>query len=288
MNCKKAKEISLALILKKINATEKKKIKNQIWYLSPFRNEHDASFKIDIIKNLWYDFGLGRGGNVLDFVMLYYKCNIKEALNILDNNSFSFHQQDSYLENLSGEKNNSEFKIVKIQNLQNHALINYLKSRKISYEIARLYCFEVYYKNKDKRYFSIGFKNDSGGLELRNKYFKGCYDKKDITTIKNDSSTLNIFEGFMDFLSWFHLKISNEDEDFLILNSLSMADNIQSHLGDYDLVNLYLDNDNSGKELTKKIIRKLNSKCLDCSTVYKDYKDLNDYLISKNINHDVL
>jgi len=288
MNCKKAKEISLALILKKINAIEKKKTKNEIWYLSPLRNEKDASFKIDIIKNLWYDFGLGKGGNVLDFVMLYYKCNIKEALNILDNNSFSFHQQTSYPEQSSTEKNKSNLHIIKTQNLQNKALISYLKSRKISYEIARLYCFEIYYKNKGKRYFSIAFKNDSGGLELRNKYFKGCYDKKDITTIKNDSSTLNIFEGFIDFLSFLELKKESHKQDFLILNSISMANNIQSNLGGYDLVNLYLDNDYSGKELNKKLIKKINCRSVDCSKVYKEYKDLNEYLMSKNVNHDVL
>lgn len=37
---------------------------NNWWYLSPLRNELTASFKVDVNKNVWYDFGLGKGGNL--------------------------------------------------------------------------------------------------------------------------------------------------------------------------------------------------------------------------------
>ena len=31
------------------------------WYLSPLHTEQTASFKVDLNKNVWYDFGLGDG-----------------------------------------------------------------------------------------------------------------------------------------------------------------------------------------------------------------------------------
>ena len=34
------------------------------WYLSPLHNENTASFKVNVDKNVWYDFGLGKGGIV--------------------------------------------------------------------------------------------------------------------------------------------------------------------------------------------------------------------------------
>ena len=40
-------------------------------YKSPFREEGNASFHVDLGKapgGLWYDFGIGRGGDVIDLV----------------------------------------------------------------------------------------------------------------------------------------------------------------------------------------------------------------------------
>jgi DNA primase len=50
--------------------------------VSPFRpNERTPSFKIDPVKNLWFDFGSGEGGTIIDFVQkLYTLENVSEAL----------------------------------------------------------------------------------------------------------------------------------------------------------------------------------------------------------------
>lgn len=37
---------------------------NAIWYRSPYREEHTPSFKVNPEKNLWFDFGEGKGGNI--------------------------------------------------------------------------------------------------------------------------------------------------------------------------------------------------------------------------------
>jgi hypothetical protein len=42
-----------------------------VWYVSPFRpNERTPSFKVDATKSpqVWYDFGMMRGGTIIDLV----------------------------------------------------------------------------------------------------------------------------------------------------------------------------------------------------------------------------
>ncbi|MCB0458954.1 MAG: DNA primase, partial [Flavobacteriaceae bacterium] len=64
----------------------------EAWFLSPFRSESQASFKVSKTKNRWYDHGTGIGGNVIDLVIQLMKCTVQEALNFLNNDlsSFSF------------------------------------------------------------------------------------------------------------------------------------------------------------------------------------------------------
>ena len=49
-------------------------------YLSPLREEHTPSFKVDYVQNLWYDFGLGEGGTLLTLVMRLERCDSCEAV----------------------------------------------------------------------------------------------------------------------------------------------------------------------------------------------------------------
>ena len=57
---------------------------NNWWYLSPLHSERTASFKVDISRNLWYDFGLGKGGNILALAMeLYNTQDVSEVLRLM-------------------------------------------------------------------------------------------------------------------------------------------------------------------------------------------------------------
>ena len=90
--------------------------------------------------------------------------------------------------------------------MQNKALLNYLQSRSIELSLAMLYLKEVTYEVKGKRWFGIGFQNDAGCYEIRNRIneidIKTSTKPKTIRTIKvSDSKSVNIFEGFFDFLS---------------------------------------------------------------------------------------
>ncbi|HWV64762.1 CHC2 zinc finger domain-containing protein [Chitinophaga sp.] len=59
------------------------------WYLSPLRTEKTPSFKVNRKLNMWFDHGLGQGGTIIDFGILFHRCTIPELLEKLQV-SFSF------------------------------------------------------------------------------------------------------------------------------------------------------------------------------------------------------
>lgn len=69
MNIKQAKQIALDDFLARIGCSPTRSSTTQSWYLSPLRTEDTASFKVNRSRNLWYDFGSGEGGDILDLML---------------------------------------------------------------------------------------------------------------------------------------------------------------------------------------------------------------------------
>ncbi len=58
---------------------------NVLWYSSPLRaGDSDPSFKVDTQKNLWFDHGMSRGGNVIDLVCELRNMTVRDALRLLE------------------------------------------------------------------------------------------------------------------------------------------------------------------------------------------------------------
>ena len=64
MNIEDVKQIPIADYLHSLGYSPVKRQGNGLWYKSPLREEHEASFKVNTDRNLWYDFGAGKGGNI--------------------------------------------------------------------------------------------------------------------------------------------------------------------------------------------------------------------------------
>ena len=288
MNIAEAKNISLADYLQSIGINPCKRQGNNLWYYSPFRNETEPSFKVNLVRNEWKDFGSGsEGGNILKFVMEWHGIdNISQALRFISGeapkipvNTFSFRRQEDL----------PVFEDIRILPLENPSLIQYLKERKIHIPFAQQFCKEVHYRFNDKPYFNIGFENDWEGYELRNKYFQGCLSPKGITCIKNGKDSCCIFEGFMDYLSYLTLKAKHHPEqpgiaierDFVIFNSTSNLSKALDIISGYDTKYCFLDNDDGGKKARLTISERCGYKVNDQSVYYREYKDLNDYLCQK-------
>ena len=280
MNCKQFNSIKLEEVLQILGHLPTKQTEKEAWFLNPFAKENHASFKINKNLNYWYLHSEGIGGKNVDFMKKYLNSSVKEVLEWAENQNFSSFQQqktsNSKLENLS-----KNYEIIEIKNVQHPALLEYLKERNVENQTQFLQ--EIHYRMNDKNYFGIGFKNDSGGYEIRNKYSKICLGKKDVSTIKNGSENLKIFEGFFDFLSFKNVEnfLEKKPSDYLILNSVSMIHNIKNSLGNYENIELYLDNDEAGNRAVE-ILKSENKNVEDCRILYSGFKDLNDWLIHKN------
>lgn len=278
MNCNNAKKIDLVLYLRKQGFEPSKTQGKNVWYLSPFRQESSPSFKVDTDKNVWYDFGeIDSGGTVIDLVTHLYSCSIKEALEKLASDTFSFPQ---HLPKITKATN---YSILKIEKITNQNLISYLNKRKISIELAKLFCDEIYYNmNSKKQYYGIGFKNDNNGYEVRSQYFKGCLGTKAITTIINNSQIVSLFESWSDFLSYLTLKKKVPDEDYVILNSTSLVKKVLELVREYSEIKVFFDNDEAGDKATTFLLDNIKDKVTDYRIYYKNYNDLNEYLLARS------
>ncbi|MBO3100309.1 toprim domain-containing protein [Gelidibacter sp. DF109] len=274
INCESARAFPIEKALAKLGHFPQRTAEKEAWFLSPFRSETQASFKVSKTMNRWYDHGEGMGGNVIDLVCRILKCSVKEALAYLNQDwpSFSFQQQQHFNTNDIG------ITLTKIQNIKHPALIQYLNLRGIPLHVAKVYCHEVWYSFKNSKFFAIGLRNDKGGWELRNRIFKNGCSPKSYTYLRRINTKLIIMEGMFDLLS---LAVLNEalinDSDVLVLNSLAFVKDIEVHFSDYDMVHLYFDRDGAGRNVTLYLTNKY-SHVLDKSDGYKDHKDLNDFL----------
>ena len=279
MNCEEVKEkISIRMVLESFNLFPVKENRKTAFYFALDREEKIPSLSVDFVKNKAFDFGTGKSYDVISIVQQMNQSSVSEALNYLE--KFDFSVQNKFQNEET--KQQKEYKILNIRKIQHPALIQYLKFRKV-YEQKDL-VKEIDYQLNGKKYFGIGFFNNSGGVEIRNKYSKICLGKKDATLIKNElniSSEILVFEGFFDYLTFRNLeKKENSNSDYLILNSTAMLFKVEELLKVYDKIFLFLDNDSNG-ELIKSKIQNQHKNVEDCSLIYHGFKDLNEWFCSK-------
>jgi DNA primase len=280
MNCKQFNTIPLEEVLLSLGHLPTKQNEKEAWYLNPFATESQASFKINKSLNKWYLFSEGIGGNNVDLLKKYLNKTTSEVLIWAEDQSFSSFQNQN-IPYQKFENSSKNYEILDVKEIQHPALLEYLRERKVENQTQFLY--EIHYRMKDKNNFGIGFKNDSGGYEIRNKYSKICLGRKDVSTIKNGAESLRVFEGFFDFLSFKNVEnfLVKEPSDYLISNSVSMIHDIKNSLENYKNVQLYFDNDEAGNRAVE-IIRNQNQNAEDCRILYSDFKDLNDWLVHRH------
>ncbi|MDB4582946.1 toprim domain-containing protein [Draconibacterium sp.] len=262
------------------------------WYKAPYREDRNPSFKINTHKNTWYDLSISQGGTLVDLVMLMFSTDIPGALATLERNeccnvSFSFSEK---------QKDGSiGIEIKHVQPLQTMALTQYLLyERKIPVDIASKYVSEAYYyayKSQTRAYYAVIFKNDKGGYELRNGYktvkfpngFKGATNPKSITTLPGNDEIINVFEGFINFLSALrHFKTSTQLNKTIILNSTTNLHQAEKIIKTADKVVTFLDNDKSGFTALEKI-RELNPNVVNqAERIYPEYNDFNDFICNNH------
>ena len=276
MNCKQANtQISIRNVLESFSLFPSKDNSKTAFYFAFDREEKTPSLFVNFVKNIAFDFRTGKKYDVISLVQGIKQCSVSQALEYLSQFNFSFKEQ---MYNIT--RDGSKYEILSISEVKHYALIQYLKERRIENNIHLLK--EIHYKISNKKYFGIGFKNDANGYEVRNKYSKICIGRKDITTIKNKSNNLRIFEGFMDYLSFKQMEkaLKKALSDYVILNSVTMIFKLEKIIKSYEKIELYFDNDEAGNRATNEV-KQLNPYVEDNRILYQNYKDLNDFIISK-------
>lgn len=246
-----------------------------------FPDGKEASFKIDLRKELWYDFGLGKGGDIITLAKEIYQTNdISLVLRCIEDKRAVLKPVTI---SCPVEEAAPALQELKIRPLANRILLAYLKERCIDVETAGKICREASFKRNGKNYFAIAFPNISGGYEVRNRLFKACISPKDITCIMNGQETgrCYVFEGFMDYLSFESAFPLWAKGDCLVLNSVSNLPKAFSFLSRYDDIYSCLDNDAAGNNTVMAMREKYGGRVHDLSQEYAGYKDLNEYLCRK-------
>ncbi len=253
------------------------------FFRSPFTEDKTASFRVKNATNTFSDFSSGYSGDIIALIErlegLQFWEAVDKALEILGTSAPVVINTELL----------PETKIRRVIDLEHPQLLQYLlEKRKINLTIAKQYCKQVEWtvNKKDgttpKFYFAIGFEVGKGGAyTCRNEFWKGYVgpgEQNSPTYIKGtdeNSTKLNVYEGFIDFLSALtRLNKLVPTHPTLILNSIVWKALIPDGL-EYDA---YVDNDNGGQQVIDYL--KTIGKCNDMRVYYRSFPDFNEYHIN--------
>jgi DNA primase len=284
-----AKAVPIAAYLQAIGHNPVKQSNQEFVYYSPVRVEATPSFYVNIVKNVFTDFGgIGVNGDAIKLVQYLTDCSFVKAVNVLlefdgatiqaEPATFSFSGQNK--PRSDGKTSDSSGILIKeVKTLKNAALCRYVESRGIPAPLANEYLKEVHFEQKGQRLFAVGFANDGGGYTLRNKVWKCTSTPNTVTTLPAaNNDVLNVFEGFFDFLAacvhFGHYKPSNTT---IVLNSTSNLLQVLERIKTAKRVNVFLDNDKTGIATAQKIAAN-NPNTVNHCNIYDGYKDFSEYI----------
>lgn len=290
MNIEQSKKLSIIDYLDKEGIKPAKTRGDACWYLSPFRSERTPSFKVSRKNNLWYDYGIQEGGDLVELVKrMYGRPSVSDALAVIAAKGIIPVGKATETAIEAREYTVTKMNDVRLLPLRNHALLSYFNTRRVDASIGKMYCREIHYRIEQKHYYGIAFGNLSDGYEVRNPYFKGCIGHKDITLIAHTFNEWQdgclVFEGFMDFLSYLTLVMRKDRRfiiespcDYMILNSVANLKRALLYLDRYTHIHCFLDNDHAGRKTVETIMGLHEYRVTDESFRYAEYKDVNEYL----------
>ncbi|MCC8039379.1 MAG: toprim domain-containing protein [Bacteroidales bacterium] len=272
ISIQEAKSVSIVDFLARLGYSPARVSQGNVWYLSPLHPKRTPSFKVAIDLNLWYDHGLGIGGSIIDLVMrLNSLKSVAEALvAIVESGAVPC------ASTLPQAHCDSPYQEVRESPLRKWPLIAYLDSRGIEMDVARRECVKLDYALRGKSCYAIGFKNQSGGYEIRNPQFKGSISPKDITVrAHKKKGKVAVFEGFFDYLTF--LQRWGAGSDAVILNSTANLIRARAVLESYAEAHLFLDNDEGGERATAEITSWLGDRATSHNSLYRSHNDLNEW-----------
>jgi DNA primase len=230
------------------NNIQRLKHKNNI--LSPFREEKNPSFSINLKDGLWYDFGTGDKGNAISFVAKVENCDNKKASKIL-------------VERYGIELNNKPFNSIAKKETEVEAFIRHGLPAPFS-----IYNYP-YIKRGNPIYLSYMSTTLHLAYNKKGNFFWKSKQNSKASWISsfsvNNKDILFIVEGIWDFFNCFIRGLNaitpsngagqNPTNDFLLLCQ------------DFNKVHVIYDNDIPGKNGAIKIFSFLKSNGIDVDII---------------------
>ncbi len=274
IDTEKLKTIDAEIVLNTLGLPYKK-TGDRLMALAAYRDENTASISIQKRggKWLWKDFGSGKGGSWIDLVMSALNLNYVDAIKFLNNigNAEVNDERRKGKENFflgRQEKKSSEIKATDVTKVADLELINYLRSRRVSFipDWLKQIDYKVIKDNKTYLNFAVGIKNSAGGYAVRNTKIKMNIGRSAYSLFAPDAKKEPIFtvEGLFDGLTVAE-KMKDKDYNLIILNSTENLNNkVIEVLSGYKFIIIGFDNDPAGINAENEIIEKINN-----SEIYK-------------------
>ncbi|SFT05595.1 hypothetical protein [Mucilaginibacter polytrichastri] len=225
------------------------------------------SFCVNDTLGMWYDKRTGKGGNVIDFGLAFWPgLATREVCGKLND---VMHQ--AVLPAVAGVKQAGKrrrkslklpyFRIDKVCELGQTTSIRQFLERRGIWEEAQGVLQEVHYHKVDTHqkptlYAAAGYRNEHGGWQVRNKYFKGCLANKGLTLLAGDSRRLCVFKDIFDYLSWKH-EHPDLSNSALIINSYSLLPAAIKVAMRYPELAVYFDHSPEGHQSLRQFITEL-------------------------------
>jgi hypothetical protein len=225
MNSEQAKTISLFEILDKLGLKPSKKTKKDAYYHYPKpKKGKKPTLHVNLIKNVWYDYRLKKGGTIVDFAIVHLEQN---------NQPHSMSDALAFIEATMGKvspvssqiTSEPRYSISSTKKIEDPALIAEVEERGISLKLAQKYLKEAnIYDRKEKYHFlAFSFPNDDDGYLIENKYFSEYIGSPPAVSFIRGQITgppyIHVFKDRWDYLSILeHQKIPVLKSDAIILN----------------------------------------------------------------------
>ena len=275
----RARSVGIESVLEKLGARRAGGRGARLLYHCPFREDRNPSMYVNVDKGTWVDMAnpdefKGDGIKLVELTLNLHPLEAAKYIvgeGVISSNA----RPQSYTPRRVQRVDSIEYTV---HELEHPALLDYLNSRGIPANLAKRLCKDIHIG----KLFFIGFPSQNGGYELRNKLGKRSLGNKNISVLGTGDKAI-IFEGFIDYLS--HLRIYGflEDHKYIVLNSVCNLQKVIDYFNVFGLpqhIQLWLDNDDAGRNAAIFLTEKLQCSIEDMSSVYASYNDVNDWLVA--------
>jgi hypothetical protein len=243
-------------------------------------------FAVNQEHNIWYDHHTGKGGNIIDFAMTYWKVTFREALKKL-NEHFSLNQLPEYGRLQCRRRHAQKLPHYRLQHStplgSNAEITVYLQARCI-WEVSQTVLSEVYYYVQDEKghikpFSAAGLQNELGHWQVSSQNFNGCLGHAAISFIHRSETQVSIFQDIISYLSW-QSDYPNSTNSILILNSDDLLLAAIRKIKDFQEISVLFNRDDTGRLKSAELIQAL-PQATDRSAIYEGHTHYNDWLVKR-------